>query len=81
MHLKESKIVLGLFPSDLLPHSITQPSTVIVNTVTHTQAGSHWLAIRLELRSSTTLYFDAYGMSPHTRHTVILQTQLYGPTL
>jgi hypothetical protein len=26
-----------------------------------TQPGTHWLAIRLEPRSSTTFYFDSYG--------------------
>jgi len=30
-----------------------------------TQSGSHWLAIRLEPRSSTAFYFDSYGQSPH----------------
>ena len=63
--LKNVKSFLGVFPSDLLPHSITQPSTVIVNTDTHTQTGSHWLAIRLEPRASTAFYFDSYGLSPH----------------
>ena len=59
------KSFLGAFPSDLLPHFITQTSTVIVNTDAHTQSGSHWLAIRLEPRSSTAFYFDSYGLSPH----------------
>ena len=62
--LKNIKSVLGAFPSDILPHSITQPSTVIVNTDAHTQSGSNWLAIRLEPRSSTAFYFDSYGQSP-----------------
>jgi hypothetical protein len=53
VQLKERKIVWGVFPSDLLPHSITQRSTVIVNTDENTQAGSHWLTIGLEPRSST----------------------------
>jgi hypothetical protein len=30
--LKNVKSFLGAFPSDLLPHSITLPSTIIVNT-------------------------------------------------
>jgi hypothetical protein len=63
--LNNVKSFLGAFPSDLLPHSITQPSTVIVNTDAHTQTGTHWLAIRLEPRSSTAFYFDSYGLSPH----------------
>jgi len=63
--LNDVKSLLGAFPSDLLPHSITRPNTVIVNTDTHTQSGSHWLAIRLEPRSSMAFYFDSYGLSPH----------------
>jgi len=59
------KSFLGVFPSDMLPCSVTQPSTVIVNTDAHTQSGSHWLAIRLEPRFSTAFYFDSYGLPPH----------------
>jgi hypothetical protein len=55
---------LGVFPADLLPNSITGPGTVIVNTDAHTQTGTHWLAIRLEPRSSSAFYFDSYGLSP-----------------
>jgi hypothetical protein len=56
---------LGVFPSDLLPHSFTQPGTIIVNTEAQTQTGSHWLAIRLEPRCSSAFYFDSYGLSPN----------------
>jgi hypothetical protein len=63
--LNNVKSFLGVFPSDLLPHFITWPSTVIVNTDAHTQSGSQWLAIHLEPRSSTEFYFDSYGLSPH----------------
>jgi hypothetical protein len=56
---------LGAFASDMLPHSVTLPSTIIVNTDVHTQSGSHWLAIHLEPRSSTAYYFDSYGLSPN----------------
>jgi hypothetical protein len=62
--LKNIKSFLGAFPSDLLPHSITVPSTIIVNTDNNTQPGTHWLAIRLEPRSSTAFYFDYYGLAP-----------------
>jgi hypothetical protein len=61
--LKNVKTFLGAFPSDLLPHSITVTSTIIVNRDNHTQPGSHCLAIRLEPRSSTAFYFDSYGLS------------------
>jgi len=56
---------LGVFPSDLLPHSITRPGTIVVNTDAHTQTGSHWVAIRLEPRSSSPFYFDFCGLSPN----------------
>ena len=49
----------------MLPHSITRPGTIIVNTDAHTQTGSHRLAIRLEPRSSSAFYFDSYGLSPN----------------
>jgi len=88
--LNNVKSFLGAFPSDLLPHSITQHSTVIVNTDAHTQTESHWLAIRLEPRASTALYFESYGPSPHIhdiqsflrRNCTVLNynnTQLKGP--
>jgi hypothetical protein len=56
---------LGVYPSDLLPpHTFTQPGTIIINTDPHTKSGTHWLAIRLEPRSSTSYYFDSYGQPP-----------------
>jgi hypothetical protein len=56
---------LGVYPRDLLPsHTFTQPSTIIINTDPHTESGTHWLAIRLEPRSSTSYYFDSYGLPP-----------------
>jgi len=89
--LNNVKTFLGAFPSDLLPHSITQPRTVIVNTDAHTQSVSHWLAIRLEPRSSTVFYFDAHGLSLYIhdtqsflrRNCTVLNynhAQLQGPT-
>ena len=56
---------LGVYPSDLLPtHAITRPGTVIINADPHTRSGSHWLAIRLEPKSSSAFYFDSYGLPP-----------------
>ena len=55
----------------MLPRSIAQPSTVIVNTDAHTQSGSHWLAIRLEPRSSTAFYFEWIQVDPYS---MIIQT-------
>jgi hypothetical protein len=82
---------LGVFPSDMLTHSITRTGTVIVNTDAHTQTGLHWLAIHLEPRSSTAFYFDSYGLSPHIndiqsflrRNSTVLHyntVQFQGPT-
>jgi hypothetical protein len=62
--LKNVQSFMSAFPSDLLPHSITMPSIIIVNTDNHTQPGTHGLAIRLEPRSSTAFYFDSYGLAP-----------------
>jgi hypothetical protein len=52
-------------PSDLLPpKAITRPGTVIINADQHTRSGSHWLAIRLEPKSSNAFYFDSDGLPP-----------------
>jgi len=42
--LKDVRSFLGVFPSDMLPRSVTQTGTVIINTDPHTEKGSHWLA-------------------------------------
>jgi hypothetical protein len=74
----------------MLPHSITQPSSIIVNTDAHTQSGTYWLAIRLEPMSSNAFYFDSYGLCPYVpdfqsflrRNCTVLNynnTQLQGP--
>jgi len=63
-NLKNVKSFIGLFPSDLLPHSITQSGTVIINADPHTEKGLHWLAIHLQRRSYSANYFDSYGIAP-----------------
>jgi len=35
---------LGVFPSDMLPTSVTQSGTVIINADPHMEKGSYWLA-------------------------------------
>ena len=56
---------LGVFPSDLLPQlPIARSGTLIVNTDSHTESGSHWLAIHLQSRSHSSFYFDSYGLPP-----------------
>jgi hypothetical protein len=59
--LKDVKSFLGVYPTDLLPRSIVQFGSVIVNTDPRTEKGSHWLAIHFTPRSSSAYYFDSYG--------------------
>jgi len=56
--------VLDVFPSDLLPQSITQTTTVIVNADPHTEGGSHLLGVQFGPKSSSAQYFDSYGIVP-----------------
>jgi hypothetical protein len=64
--LKDVRSLLGIFPSDLLPHSIPKKTcTVILNADPHTKSGSHWLAIHFEPRSSSVYYFDSFGRPPY----------------
>jgi len=70
--LKNFKSFLGVYPSDLLPHSIHQQTgTVILNTDPHTQEGTHWLAIHFQPKSSTAFYFDSYGQQPSSDHKIL----------
>jgi hypothetical protein len=62
--LRNVRSFLGVYPSDLLPYSIKQTGTVIINTDPHTQKGSHWLGVHIEPRSSHAYYFDSYGIPP-----------------
>jgi hypothetical protein len=65
MHSTQRAFFSGVCPSDLLPtHAIIRNGTVIVNADPHTRSGSHWLAIRLEPKSSSAFYFDSYGLPP-----------------
>jgi hypothetical protein len=63
--LRKVKSFLGVFPSDLLPHSITQSGTFILNTDPHTNPGSHWLAIHFQPKSFSCYYFDSCGLAPY----------------
>ena len=62
--LKDMRSFLGVFPSDMLPRSVTQTGTVIINTDPHTEKGSHWLAVLFFPKSSSAYYFDSYGILP-----------------
>jgi len=84
---------LGVYASDLLPLSIVQTGTIIVNTVPHTEPGLHWQVIYFQNphRTSNGYFFDSYGRYPFIpsirdfirRHCTVWQynrTQLQGPT-
>ena len=62
--LRDVKSFAGVFPSDLLPHSIPHDCTIIINADPHTKEGSHWLAVRFMPKSSSAYYFDSYGLPP-----------------
>src|SRR5215475_11793863 len=62
--LRHVKSFLGVYPSDLIPHSITRSGCLILNTDPHNLEGSHWLAIRLMPKAYSECYFDSYGLPP-----------------
>ena len=65
--LKDVRSFLGGFPSDMLPRSVTQTGTVIINTDPHTEKGSHWLAVHFLPKSSSAYFFIrtlSYRSSP-----------------
>ena len=91
--LQDGNSFLGVYASDLLPLSIVETGTIIVNTDPHTEPGTHWQAIHFQTphRFSSGYFFDSYGRYPHIpeildfirRHCTVWQynkTQLQGPT-
>jgi hypothetical protein len=58
------KSFVGVFASDLIPHSVTRSGSLIINTDPHTEKGTHWLAIHIQPKSSCSFYFDSYGFEP-----------------
>jgi len=62
--LRDVSSFLNVFPSDLLPQSVTQNASVIVNADPHTEIGSHWLAVHFRHKSSSPYFFDSYGIVP-----------------
>jgi hypothetical protein len=62
--LRNVKSFIGVFASDLIPHSITHSGCLIVNTDPHTEKGTHWLAIQNQPKSYSSYYFDSYGFGP-----------------
>jgi len=55
---------LDVYASDLLPRSIRKTCTAIVNADPHTEGGSHWLVVQIDLKSSYAYYFESYGIVP-----------------
>src|SRR5215471_20493197 len=62
--LRNVKSFVGVFSSDLIPYSITEPGCLIINTDPHDEPGTHWLAICLQPKSYSAFYFDSYGLAP-----------------
>ena len=63
--LRDVKTFLVIFPTDLLPRTITQTGSIIVICDPHTEDGSHWLAINFQPKSCSGFYFDSYGLHPY----------------
>ena len=62
--LRHVKSFVGVYSSDLIPHLITEPCCLILNTDPHTEKGTHWLAIYLHPKSCSAYFFDSYGLPP-----------------
>ena len=62
--LRNVRTFLGVFPSDLLPQSVSQSDTVINNVDNHMEKLSHWLAVHFRPKSFSAYYFDSYGFLP-----------------
>jgi len=91
--LQDGNSFLGVYASDLLPLSIVETGTIIVNTDPHTEPDLHWQAIHFQNPHSSSIgyFFDSYGRYPHIpsildfirRRCTVRQynrTQLQGPT-
>jgi len=62
--LKDVRSFLGVFPTDMLHCSVTQSGTGIINADTHTEKGSHWLAVHFLPKYSNPYFFDSCGIVP-----------------
>lgn len=51
---------VGVFASDTLPHCVNLPSYIVVNTDPHTEEGSHWYGIYIDVNKNA-IFFDSYG--------------------
>ena len=57
----------GVYAADTLPHDITLPCGLIVNTDVTGLPGTHWLAIYVDKKKQGE-YFDSYGLPPMVQH-------------
>jgi len=62
--LRDVSSLVDFYPSDLMPQSITQTTTVIVNFEPHTQGSSRWLAVHYQPKFSSAYYFESYCNLP-----------------
>lgn len=63
---------LGVFAKDGLPHPYNVPNHpvyLIANIDKQHQAGTHWIAMYINVPAGTGSYFDPYGASPETEFT------------
>lgn len=61
---KSNNKFCGVYPSDLLPLKIERyPCGIILNTDSHTEKGSHWLAMYFPSKGRGE-FFDSYGNRP-----------------
>jgi len=64
VYAQRREIVLGSLLPDMLPRSVTQSGTFIINAVHHTENLSHLLAVQFLPKSSRAYFFDSYGIAP-----------------
>jgi hypothetical protein len=61
--LRNIKGFKGVFSRDTLPPITKYPASLVVNTDTRDQPGSHWVAIYFHAKEVAE-YFDPYGLPP-----------------
>ena len=62
--LKNLKYFLGVFARDTLPAPSQKfPLSLVANTDTHDQPGTHWVCIYID-ENGEGEYFDSYGLRP-----------------
>lgn len=59
-------IFKGVFACNTLPKKIKLPALFVVNLSPISEAGSHWVAIYIDMRRNS-YYFDSFGMPPKNK--------------